>query len=347
MKVNVDGKAGDYRTVWMENGIVRLINQQSLPYKFEISDCKNVDETARAIKDMVVRGAPAIGATACYGMAQSVLHKVGIEKGSGILSASRPTAYDLFDAIEYFKKNYSYSKNVDAVKIADSYANESVERCKKIGFYGNSVITNNMRILTHCNAGALATVDYGTALAPIRSAHYSKKKIFVYVDETRPRLQGSMLTAWELSQEGIDHAIIVDNAAGYYMQKGLVDLVIVGADRIARNGDIANKIGTYEKAVVAKENNIPFYVAAPKSTIDLDCKSAKSIPIEERSKEEITHFRGIDAKGNLQSVRIPNETSSVSNPAFDTTPAKYVTGIITEKGIIRANESEILSIFNK
>jgi translation initiation factor eIF-2B subunit alpha/methylthioribose-1-phosphate isomerase len=230
-----------------------------------------------------------------------------------------------------------------AIEEANKIAEQDVDVCKKIGEYGNKLIKNGNKILTHCNAGALATVDYGTALAPIRFAHYEKKKIFVFVDETRPRCQGSKLTAWELLQEDIPHSIIADNAAGYYMQKGEVDLCIVGADRVTADGSIANKIGTYEKAVLAKENNIPFYVAVPSNTFDKNIKSGKDIPIEERSEEEVTHISGF-IDDDIKNVRIAPEGSHAKNPAFDVTSAKYITDFITEKGII--NPRDIKKLLN-
>ncbi len=329
--MKIQGK--DYRSVWMEGGRVYMVDQRLLPHKFEIFESKSYGETARAIRDMVVRGAPAIGAAACYGMAQGELAGEPT-KAEDMLSEARPTAYDLFDAIKYFKIN----KGDDPPQvIADDYADASAERCKKIGEVGEPLIKDGARILTHCNAGALACVDYGTALAPMRVAHAKGKKIFVWVDETRPRCQGARLTAWEMVQEGIDHALIVDNAAGHYMQRGEVDMCIVGTDRVALNGDIANKIGTYEKAVVAKENGIPFYIAAPFSTIDFSCKTGMDIPIEERGEEEISHMRGLH-EGEVVSIRIAPEGVKVRNPAFDVTPAKLITGIITEKGVFKPEE---------
>ena len=225
-----------------------------------------------------------------------------------------------------------------AVKKANSYADWSAENCKKIGSFGNEIVKEGSKILTHCNAGALACVDYGTALAPMRAAHENNKEIFVFVDETRPRLQGSRLTAFELAEEGIKHAIIADNAAGHYMKNGEIDLVITGADRIAANGDVANKIGTYTKAVLAKEHGIPFYVAAPSSTIDFDTATGEDIPIEERKEEETLHAWGLSDQGVFQRVRTSPKSSNAKNPAFDVTPAELITGIITEKGIFKPGE---------
>ncbi len=327
MKIRINNEEKDLRAVWFEDGMVKLIDQRKLPHKIDIFEAGNYEEVAYAIKDMVVRGAPAIGITAAYGMAQAWLQKQDIQKVYETLKNTRPTAHDLFYALNLMKK--SIENGEDAVKVAESYANDIISRCERIGDHGESIIKDGFRILTHCNAGALAVGDWGTATAPIRKAHRNGKKIFVWVDETRPRLQGARLTAWEMLQEGIDHAIIADNAAGHFMQRGEVDMVIVGADRIARNGDVANKIGTYEKAVLAKENGIPFYVAAPVSTFDFSIESGADIPIEERSENEVLFCR---------ECRIAPEGSAARNPAFDVTPARYITGIITEMGIFKPEE---------
>ncbi|MEM5872042.1 MAG: S-methyl-5-thioribose-1-phosphate isomerase [Candidatus Aenigmatarchaeota archaeon] len=324
----VNGK--HYRSVWFENGKVKMINQLALPHKFEVLSFSKASEVAKAIKNMVVRGAPAIGASAAYGMALGFLNKENPKKVAEMIKSTRPTAHDLFDGVDYVLKIIENSKRKEEVIAkANEYAKKSIDECKKIGEFGEKLIKDEFRILTHCNAGWLACVDWGTALSPIYVAKRNKKKVFVFVDETRPRLQGAKLTAWELLNEGIEHAIIADNAAGYYMKKGMIDIVIVGADRIARNGDFANKIGTYEKAVLAKENGIPFYVAAPSSTFDISCKNGDEIVIEERDENEI-HY--IDGK------RITPRFSKAKNPAFDVTPAKYVSGFITPKGIIKPNE---------
>ncbi|MCL5785785.1 MAG: S-methyl-5-thioribose-1-phosphate isomerase [Candidatus Thermoplasmatota archaeon] len=318
MKVIVDGTAKTMLAVWFENGIVKLIDQRKIPEKLEIFDARNSDDVAYAIRDMVVRGAPAIGVTAAYGLAMAYNNKENMGEAVEKIRKTRPTAHDLFKAIHYMEEN---GFSLDA---ANRYSQEMINRSRKIGEYGNTLIPEKGRILTHCNAGALAVVDWGTALAPMRIANNEGKKIFVYVDETRPRLQGARLTAWELVQEGIDHAVIADNAAGFFMGKGDVDLVIVGADRIAANGDFANKIGTYEKAVLARENGIPFYVAAPGSTFDFTIPNGTGIPIEERSQEEVL---------NVEKIRIASGGSRALNPAFDVTPFKYVAAFITEYGI--------------
>jgi S-methyl-5-thioribose-1-phosphate isomerase len=319
--MKIEGK--DARSLWFENGVIKFIDQRKLPFEIEIFIAKNVDDCAFAIKDMVVRGAPAIGAAAVYGI---VLGKNDVERTSKILRSTRPTAHDLFYAIYYIIKEIKKGKNpLDA---ANEYVEDIINRCRRIGENGEKLIKDGMKILTHCNAGALATVDYGTSLAPFRVAHEKGKKFLVYVDETRPRCQG-LLTAWELEQEKIPYVYIVDNAAGYFMKNKEIDLVITGADRIAKNGDFANKIGTYEKAVLAKENNIPFYVAAPVSTFDRSIKSGKEIVIEERGKEELAF---------INKCKIMPDYMKVRNPAFDVTPAKYVTGYITDEKIIKKLE---------
>ncbi len=346
MKVKINNKVENYRSVWFESasGIIKAINQNKLPREFEIIELKTYTETANAIKIMTIRGAPAIGVTAGFGIAQACMQVPKqnfihyLEKAADILKSTRPTAVDLFYVIDRILNKIKDTDNAaedneKATEISISEAQkigyETVDACKKIGEFGNEVLKNNSKILTHCNAGALACVDFGTALSPIRIAKYTGKEIFVFVDETRPRLQGAKLTAWELLNEGIEHRIIADNATGYFMQKGEIDLCIVGADRIALNGDVANKIGTYEKAVLAKENNIPFYVAAPLSTIDFNIKVGGEIPIEERSEDEVLI---------VNDKRIAPIGSHALNPAFDVTPAKYITGIITEIGILKPDE---------
>ncbi|MBC7080982.1 MAG: S-methyl-5-thioribose-1-phosphate isomerase [Thermoplasmatales archaeon] len=305
-------KGKQMRSLWFEKNCLKIIDQRRLPSQFEIFEAKNERDVAYAIKEMVVRGAPAIGCATAYGIAMAE----DAEKASELLRSARPTAHDLFYAIEYMVEGIRKGEN--AIKLAEEYTEKIVEKCRKIGEHGKKLIKRKAKILTHCNAGALATVDYGTALSPIRMA--KDKEIFVWVDETRPRLQG-LLTSWELENEGIEHAVIVDSSAGYLMKKGEVDVVIVGADRIARNYDVVNKIGTYEKAIVAYENDIPFYVAAPESTFDKKAKRGEEIKIEVRSIEEVTSIYSYKPK-------------NVINPAFDVTPSKYITGIITENGII-------------
>jgi len=316
MKIN--GREG--RALWFEKGKIIFIDQRKLPYKLEYYTAENVDDCCFAIKEMVVRGAPSIGAAAVYGM---VLGFNDLEKTAEKLKKTRPTAYDLFYAVDYMLDKIKNCENpLDA---ANAYVEDIVDKCHKIGLNGEKLIKNNMKILTHCNAGALATVDWGTALAPFYVAHRKGKKFFVYADETRPRCQG-LLTDWELEQEGIPHVVIADNAAGFFMKNGEIDMVITGADRITANGDFANKIGTYEKAVLAYENDIPFYVAAPVSTFDKNIKSGNEIIIEERGREELAV---------INNCKIMPDYTKVRNPAFDITNNKYVTGYITEKGIFK------------
>ena len=317
----------DMPAVWFEDNIIKLIDQRVLPNRFEIFEVKDYQDVAYAIKDMVIRGAPAIGAMAAYGIAQAAIQNQDLKTVSETLISTRPTAFDLFFAVEHM--NTAISSGREPLNAAENYVAQVVSRCKKIGEVGSELIKNQNKILTHCNAGALATVDYGTALAPMRAAHNQGKDIFVFVDETRPRLQGAKLTAWELYNEGIPHALIADNAAGFYLGRSEIDLVIVGADRIAKNGDAANKIGTYEKAVLAKENDVPFYVAAPASTFDPAISEGSDIPIEEREQNEVLI---------INDAPITSDGITARNPAFDVTPNKYITAFITEFGIIKPSE---------
>ena len=326
MKANINGRTEDIRAVWLEEGKVTKIDQRELPDKVTIVSFKDYRDVAEAIRNMTTRGAPSIGATAAYGMCLAAINGDDIEQAAKDIKAARPTANDLFYAVDYMLDDLSKGK--DPIGSADAYAQSMVDKCIKIGEYGGELIKDGYRLMTHCNAGALATVDVGTALAPMRKAHGDGKDFFVYVSETRPRLQGMQLTAWELLQEGIDHAIIPDGSSGHFIRKG-VDMIIVGADRIAANGDFANKIGTFEKAVLAKEFNVPFYVAAPISTFDFNTKTGEDIVIEDRSEEEVTMVKG---------VRIAPIGCKALNPSFDMTPAKYVTGFITEKGILKPSE---------
>ncbi len=318
-KMRINGK--EKQSLWFENNILHFIDQRKLPEEINIFSASTVQQVCYAITDMVVRGAPAIGAAAAYGMA---IGKNDMSRTAELLKKTRPTAFDLFYAVDYML--YCKKNGDDINDVAHHYVKDMIQRCKQIGEHGERIIKDDIRVLTHCNAGALATVDYGTALAPLRAAHRNGKKIFVFADETRPRLQG-LLTSWELSQEGIPHAVIADNAAGFYMKNNEIDIVITGADRIAKNGDFANKIGTYEKAVLAKENNIPFYVAAPISTFDPLLKTGDDIIIEHRSEDELKYYKH---------AQIMTKQTPVKNPAFDVTPVKYVTGFITEEGIKKA-----------
>ncbi len=327
------------RTVEWRDGLVRMIDQRELPHRLVVAEFTDYREVARAIREMIVRGAPAIGAAAAFGMALAARQSraetceellAELEEAAEVLRATRPTAVNLSWALGRMlgRAHKGYSDVQGMVKAleeeAQAIADEDVEINKRMGAYGAELISDGDNILTHCNTGALATVDYGTALGVIRTAHQQGKRIHVWVDETRPRLQGARLTAWELKQLDIPMTLIADNAAGHLMRTGKVDIVLVGADRIARNGDVANKIGTYKLAVLAKENGIPFYSVAPTSTIDLSIASGDEIPIEERDPEEVT---------SIQGMRIAPEGVEAYNPAFDITPHRYVTGIVTEKGI--------------
>ena len=342
----VNGK--HYRTVWMVGSTVKMIDQTLLPHRFEILSLPTYKETAAAIKEMKIRGAGAIGAAAGYAMTQAALEAPDSGFLGYLLSAknttekTRPTAQNLFYAtsrvFNSVKNLPSNEAKRKAVKTAQEIADEDAENCRLIGMHGSKLIKNNSRIQTHCNAGWLAFVDYGSALSPIYQAAREGREVFVYVDETRPRGQGASLTAWELANENINHAIIADNAAGFLMQKGMIDMAIVGADRICMNGDVVNKIGTYEKAVCARENGMPFYVAAPTTTIDFNCPEGSRVPIEERSEEEVLYVSGLDNKGSVSRVLIAPKGSRAVNLAFDVTPAKFVTGIITEKGIFKPSE---------
>jgi S-methyl-5-thioribose-1-phosphate isomerase len=334
--MKVSGK--DYRTVWMEGGSVFMIEQNLLPFEFRIIECKSCRETSQAIRTMAIRGAGAIGAAAGYAMAQACLEtrpgdKQALHAARVEIESTRPTARNLFYAVERVY-NAALQGCRQAVEEAVAIADEDAAASQKIGMYGSELIHDGNGIATHCNAGWLAFVDYGTALSPVYMSHRQGKRIFVYVDETRPRGQGARLTAWELNNAGIPHAIIPDNATAWYMAQGKIQLVIVGADRIAANGDTANKIGTLEKALAAKYFNIPFYVAAPTTTIDMDCPDGSHILIEERSQDEVLYQEGITADGKREKILVCSPGSDALNPAFDVTPAGLITGIITEKGVL-------------
>ncbi len=340
MKVN----RKNYRTVWLEGSTCKMINQNLLPHKFEIHEAKSYLETCSAIKNMVTRGAGAIGAAAGFAMAQAAMESSMIktsyrrekqlEKARRNIEETRPTAQDLFAATARVYEKALISAE-EAKNEAQKIADENVEAGRKIGEYGAELLKDGVRVLTHCNAGWLAFVDWGTAISPIYVATEQGKNIFVYSDETRPRLQGSRLSAWELFHNKIPHKIIPDNAAAALMQEGKIDIIITGADRIAANGDTANKIGTLEKAICAKYFGIPFYIAAPSSTFDLNCPIGKEIPIEYRSEDEVKMIDGIDRTGKLKKITVANPGSEALNPGFDVTPAELITGYITENGVIR------------
>jgi len=330
----------------MDGNTVCLIEQNLLPFEFKIFRSENYRDTCMVISTMIVRGAGAIGATAGYAMAQAFIesnkNSSFIENARQEIKNTRPTAQNLFYAVERVYQaavlsNGEFS-SAQAIKEAQKIADEDADACKKIGQLGNELIKNGYKIETHCNAGWLAFVDYGSALSPVYAAHRSGKDIFVYADETRPRGQGARLTAWELKNEDVPHVIIADNAGAHLMSQGKVDMMIVGSDRIAANGDVANKIGTLEKAIVAQYYGIPFYVAAPVSTIDFDCASGEDIPIEQRHQDEVLYQSGPDAEGKLKNILISSPGSEALNPAFDVTPATLVTAIITEKGIFKPED---------
>ncbi len=342
----------NYRTCWMVGSSVRLIEQNYLPFQFEIATCSTYQDTCVAIKTMIVRGAGAIGATAGYAMAQGFLEapKGSMEsfvvQAKKDIEATRPTAQNLFYATDrVFNAAIKASDpSKAALEEAQAIADEDAAACQQIGIYGNEVIGDNFKIETHCNAGWLAFVDFGSALAPVYEARKSGKNPFVYVDETRPRSQGARLTAWELLNEEVPHTIIPDNAGAFYMEQKKIDMIIVGSDRIAANGDVANKIGTLEKAIAANYYGIPFYVAAPTSTIDHACETGREIPIEQRSMDEVLYQTGPDKDGSINTVLVANPGSEAENPAFDVTPASLIAGIITEKGIIKAKGEDISSL---
>ena len=357
--MKIEGK--EYRTIWFDekDQSVKIIDQTKLPHQFIIKDLRTVKNAINAIKNMEVRGAPLIGATAAYGLALAVIEKNDLsylKKSSEDLIASRPTAINLKWAVDRMMKKLS-GVNSDkileiALKEAKAIVEEDVSFCKSIGLNGLKIIEDifnkkkdTINILTHCNAGWLATIDWGTATSPIYHAHQKGIKVHVWVDETRPRNQGANLTSYELNEEGVPNTIIADNTGGILMQRGQVDMCIVGTDRTLSNGDVCNKIGTYLKALAAKDNNIPFYVALPSSTIDWNIKDHKKIPIEERNTEELSHIEGLDENNKLQKILIYPQKSKSLNLAFDVTPAKYVTGLITEKGFCEASEKGLKGLF--
>lgn len=337
---------------WQADGVV-MVDQRKLPASEVYVCAKTAQEMARAIKTMVIRGAPAIGVAAAYGIALGMRRSQAsgttkfaaeFQKVCDLIRATRPTAVNLFWAIERMKRRFAASaqagESVEEIKAglvaeAQRIHDEDVASCRAMGAHGATLVPDAARILTHCNAGALATAGYGTALGVIRAAAEQGKKVTVLADETRPFLQGARLTAWELTRDGIPTTVITDNMAGWMMQRGEVDLVVVGADRIAANGDVANKIGTYTVAVLAREHGLPFYVAAPASTIDLGTPDGGQIPIEERDPREVTH---------VGPSRVAAEGAAVRNPAFDVTPNRFVSAIVTERGVFRAPYTESLKL---
>jgi len=357
--MKIEGK--EYRTIWFDdkNKVVKIIDQTKLPHKFIIKDLKTVKDAINAIKTMEVRGAPLIGATAAYGLVLSILENNDqsfLKKSSKELINSRPTAINLKWAVDRMMKKLSGINSNEILNIALNEAKEICEEdvkfCENIGLNGLKIIEkiynkkkDTVNILTHCNAGWLATINWGTATSPIYHAHKKGIKVHVWVDETRPRNQGANLTSYELNEEKIPNTIIADNTGGILMQRGEVDMCIVGTDRTISTGDVANKIGTYLKALAAHDNNVPFYVALPSSTIDWETKNFKDIPIEERNSEELSHIEGLDENNNVKKVLIYSKKSKAMNLAFDVTPAKYVTGLITEKGICEASTEGLKKLF--
>jgi S-methyl-5-thioribose-1-phosphate isomerase len=355
MNVTIRGRTKHFFTVCYDykNNQIRLIEQRLLPHEFKIVATKNFRETAAAIRDMVVRGAGAIGATAAFGLLQGAEAFRGrnLKKFSAhmdtvyqTLAAARPTAVDPVNAMNQVRAQMLPGCGVGERKLlafsaAHDFWREDYYHCQAIGSHGAKLIRNGMKILTHCNAGWLAFVDIGTATAPLYAAQAQGKKFHVFCDETRPRSQGATLTAWELAQQKISHQIIADNTAGHLMQRGEIDMVIVGSDRVlGRTGEVTNKIGTYTKAVLAAQHQIPFYVAIPLSTIDWNLKRGFDIPIEERSENEVLGAWGINSRGKREFVRVANPTSGARNPGFDVTPSKLISGIITPAGIFKPNE---------
>ncbi|HUQ28422.1 MAG TPA: S-methyl-5-thioribose-1-phosphate isomerase [Usitatibacter sp.] len=356
-------KVGDrhYRSVWADEsrGVVHIIDQARLPHVFETATIASAEAMAEAIRSMRVRGAPLIGVAAAFGIALAVRKDpsdASISHASTLLRGTRPTAVNLAWAIGRMREKLAAVKPRERSAIAwseaQAIADEDVRLNEAIGRSGLQLLQlehaarkRPINILTHCNAGWVATVDWGTVTAPIFMAHEAGVPIHVWVDETRPRNQG-LLTAWELAGAGVPHTLVTDNAGGHLMQRGMVDLVLVGADRVTRRGDVCNKIGTYLKAVAARANNVPFYAAVPLPTIDWGIEDAlREIPIEERAGDELRTVRGLDADGKFAQVSIAPATTPVANPAFDVTPAEYVSGLITEKGVIRATEKDLLAFW--
>ncbi len=358
--MRIDGK--HLRTIWLNDDgwSISIINQQKLPHVFEVAVLRDLNDAARAIKDMAVRGAPLIGATAAFGLALALRDDPsdsGLKEAYARLHATRPTAINLKWALEQVSDavhhHVPHTRAEAAYAKAAEIVEADVEVSRRIGEHGVSLLKGiaeanggkPVNVLTHCNAGWLATIDWGTATAPIYLAHQQGIPVHVWVDETRPRNQGAALTAYELGQEGVPHTVIVDNAGGHLMQNGHVDMCIVGTDRTAANGDVCNKIGTYLKALAAFDNDVPFYVALPHTTIDWTLCLGADIPIEERNAREVTHVSGLAGDGQIEDVQVTATGSDVANPAFDVTPARLVTSLVTDRGICAASRDGLLSLF--
>lgn len=355
----------DFRTIWLKDGdadVVQVIDQRRLPHEHRIHDLRTWQDGVAAISDMCVRGAPLIGATAAWSMYLAALTSKNpideVRAAAGALRQSRPTAVNLHWAVERVLRlveNAAPGTDIARLICSDAQAicDEDIEICRRIGTHGLTLLDeiaknkdgDTVNVLTHCNAGALATINWGTAMAPVYFAHRQGLNVHVWVDETRPRNQGSQLTAWELAQHGVPHTLIVDNAGGHLMQHGQVDIVITGTDRTTRTGDVANKIGTYLKALAAHDNDVPFYVALPSTTIDWDVRDGiAEIPIEQRDPDEVSHVYGMH-QGNPCTVKTTANDTPISNFAFDITPARLVTGLITERGICEASETGLTGLF--
>jgi methylthioribose-1-phosphate isomerase len=356
--VKVDGKP--YRTIWLgsDGATVQAIDQTLLPHRFVIRDLRTVEDAEKAIRTMIVRGAPLIGAAAAYGMALAMAtdpSDANLERAYTVLLAARPTAVNLrwaLDDLRALLMPLAASRRRDAAyRRAAEICDEDAEICRRIGQHGLAEIKRltprgeRLNALTHCNAGWLATVDWGTALSPIFHAHDAGIPVHVWVDETRPRNQGASLTAWELAKHGVPHTVIADNAGGHLMQHGKVDFCIVGTDRTTRRGDVCNKIGTYLKALAAHDNGVPFYVGLPYPSIDWTIEDGSAIPIEERHAHEVSRLSGRTESGEIATIDILPEGSPAANPAFDVTPARLVTGLITERGVCAASEAGLLSLY--
>lgn len=359
----------NYQSIWLDgtdHSVVKVIDQQRLPFFFEIKELRSVDDVFYSIKDMTVRGAPLIGAAAAFGIYFAALEvtsatnvQLHLENAARYLKSSRPTAVNLSWAVNMVldrinTRNDNKSISDSALSAALEICETEKENCRKIGINGLPLIETiskkkngePVNILTHCNAGWLACIDYGTAISPVYLAHEKGIPVHVWVDETRPMNQGARLTSWELGEAGISHTLITDNAGGHLMQHGMIDLVIVGSDRTTSGGDVANKIGTYLKALAAYDNNIPFYSALPSSSIDMGLSDGiREIPVEERDPEEVTHIQGL-LGGKIESVRISPEKTPAVNYGFDVTPARFITGLITERGICKASEKDIKKMFS-
>ncbi len=362
MRITIEGKTEDILAVQMENHVVTMIDQRWLPFKFELKRLESWQDTVKAIKDLVTRGSGSIGVSGAFAMAQAA-HEISttlvleynhlLKEAAEVIMKARPTAVNLSAAVNHCLQAAEQGTTVDEKRVlidqaAQQVLSSDLQASREIGKTGAELLKPGSRVLTHCNTGALGIQDHGSALGVIRFAHEAGNLAMVYVSETRPWLQGSRLTTWELQQENIPHQLVVDSACGYLFNRGLVDAVIVGADRIVANGDVANKIGTYEKALLAHTHGVPFYVAATISTFDLECPSGENITIEERPAKEVRTVIGRLPTGGMGPVQVAPDKTDALNPVFDITPAKYVTGFITEKGVLtKIKPKQILKLVEK